>query len=109
VDAVLVEKREGVMRIKAVQKVSYGVVWNGDPLCHEELMWYATGDDRVLGVLIRDKIDDDYTWVVLTRRAGETWRAVELEVSKVTVDEARSGLHAMMAQIAGTVPLPYAE
>ena len=43
----------------------YPVPWRGHPMLHQEIGWYATDDDRVLGVLIRDKVDDDYSWVLL--------------------------------------------
>ena len=39
---------------------------SGDPRLHRELMWYATEDDAVLGVVILDLVDKDYSWVVLT-------------------------------------------
>jgi hypothetical protein len=39
------------------------------------MAWYATTDDRVLGIIVRDRLDDDYGWVVLTR-AREWHRAV---------------------------------
>jgi hypothetical protein len=82
--------------IKPTQKTAYGVVWDGHPLLHEELSWWATADDRVLGVLIRDKIDDDYSWVVLTRRPGEVFRAVDFAVSMPSPEAAAAALHAAM-------------
>ena len=34
------------------------------PALHRDLMWYATDDDAVLGVVILDLVDKDYSWVV---------------------------------------------
>jgi hypothetical protein len=82
--------------IKAVQKVSYNIIWSGHPSLHEELMWYATDDDRVLGVVIRDRVDNDYSWVVLTREGGETFKGVDLAASRPDVATATAELHVAM-------------
>jgi hypothetical protein len=37
------------------------------PALHETLAWFATADVRLLGALIRDRVDNDYGWVVLAR------------------------------------------
>jgi hypothetical protein len=36
---------------------------SGHPALHRELMWYATDDDAVIGVVILDLVDRDYSWV----------------------------------------------
>jgi hypothetical protein len=85
--------------IRQVQKTSYAVPWTGDPRCHEELSWHATADDRVLGVVIRDKIDDDFSWVVLMRNPGDgLFRCIDLKVSLPSESEAERALWAAMRE-----------
>ena len=83
--------------IRSVQKASYAVPWTGDPRLHEEVMWYATSDDRVLGVVIRDRVDNDFGWVVLTRDTN-VFRAVDVQTSRSTIELATEELHGAMCK-----------
>jgi hypothetical protein len=71
----------------------------GAPMFGKEVDWLATGDERVVGVLVLDSIDKDYGWVVL-RRDEETgsYEVTGLNVSFPTWDEARAALVANMEQ-----------
>ena len=77
---------------RPVQKSSYPVPHDGNPLLHEEVMWYATDDDRVLGADIRDKVDNDFGWIILTRGEGGCFRCVDVECSFPSLALATSGL-----------------
>ena len=71
--------------IRQVDKSRFNIPIPGYPKLHRELMWYATDDDAVLGVVILDLVDKDYCWVVLTEndqgRASQrsTWEHHSLE------------------------------
>jgi hypothetical protein len=90
----------------------YGIPWRGHPALHEEIAWFATADDRVFGVVLRDKIDNDFSWVLLAHTAlvgrGEVgdeisasgFRSVKLRVSRPTRSAATAELHAAMLQLA---------
>jgi hypothetical protein len=67
--------------IKPVQKFSYNIPWQGNPFLHEEIMWYATEDDQVLGVVIRDRVDNDYGWAFWRERAAAFSGAVRRRAS----------------------------
>jgi hypothetical protein len=82
--------------IRAVQKASYAVPFSGDLMLHEEVMWYATDDDRVLGAVIRDRCDDDFGWIVLTRGNGMIYRCVDVATGYATVTKATDSLHDAM-------------
>jgi hypothetical protein len=84
--------------IRSVQKASYAVPWTGDPRLHEEVMWYATSDDRVLGVVVRDRVDNDFGWVVLTKDAG-VFRGIDVQTSWATVELATKELHTAMRSV----------
>jgi len=47
------------MNIRQVDKRRYHIPMSGSRLLHEELQWYASEDDAVIGVVIRDKVDHD--------------------------------------------------
>ena len=92
--------RQNQLVIRPVQKASYAVPWTGDPHLHEEIMWYATSDDRVLGVVIRDRVDNDFGWVVLTKDHS-VFRGVDVQTSRPTVEFATEELHNAMRKQVG--------
>ena len=47
----------------------------------EEIEWYATPDERLIGTLERDRIDHDVGWVILGRDERRRFRAIEVNVS----------------------------
>jgi hypothetical protein len=85
-------------KIRPVQKVSYAVPFTGDPQLHEEIMWYATDDGRVLGAVIRDRYDNDFGWIVLTQSSGGIYRCIDVITSYPTVAHATSELHMAMLE-----------
>jgi hypothetical protein len=83
--------------IRQVDKSRFNIPMSGHPELHRELMWYATDDDAVLGVVILDLVDKDYSWVVLTQSgqaAGYT--TSDMGVSLPTEDDATAVLHDVM-------------
>jgi hypothetical protein len=85
--------------IKPVRRTSYAVPWAARSFFHEELGWYATADDRVLGVVVRDKHDADFGWIVLMRNPGDgLFRALDLKVSLPSEEEAAWALWTAMRE-----------
>jgi len=65
------------------------------PRFHEEREWWKS-DDR-LGVIIRDKIDDDWSWVNMAIDPFDgKWRCCDLAAGAKSQDEARMALHLSM-------------
>jgi hypothetical protein len=58
----------------------------------EELAWFANDDETIIGVLIRDTVDDDFCSILMTRDEGDRFCAFDIEVSIPTADEARNWL-----------------
>lgn len=56
----------------------------------EELEWYADSGEIVLGVVLRDTVDNDYVGVLLGRDYGNRFRAIDVQASILTQDEART-------------------
>jgi hypothetical protein len=67
-------------------------------LLSEECEHFATDDDRVLGVLIRDKIDADYGGLVLGKDESGQYRCVEPLTFTHLYDSARDELVAALDQ-----------
>lgn len=62
----------------------------------DELEWYSVAEDRALGVVFRDRIDDDFSWIILGRDGLKRFRGVDLRVSIESVDAARNELIYLM-------------
>jgi len=59
--------------------------------------WYATDDDAVLGVVILDLVDKDYSWAVLTENdQGPGYTAIDMGAMLPTEDDATAALHDAM-------------
>jgi hypothetical protein len=84
--------------IKPADKSRYHVPVSGHPLLHEELAWYVTDTENVLGVLIRDRVDYDFSWVVLTKQDG-MWCAIKCVASRETAAIALQELKREMTTI----------
>jgi len=85
--------------IKMVMREHYDVRRGGHPKVHINLAWYATDDDSVLGVVIFDRVDHDFGWVIMRENVegqGPGFTAVNLGHSHSTVEAATKRLHAEM-------------
>ena len=69
-------------------------------LLTEEVEWHATSDERVLGVVTRDRIDHDFGWVALGRDERLRFRAVAVNASLPRQDAARQQLFQRMRGLA---------
>jgi len=65
----------------------------------EEHGWFSDETNAFLGVVIRDKIDNDWGYVVLARDQHFRFRAIEMEASLLTRDRARMDLQEKMADL----------
>ena len=62
-----------------VDKSNYNIPMSGDPRLLRELMWYATDDDAVIGVIILGLVDRDFSWVALTQNdQGQAFTAIDM-------------------------------
>lgn len=59
----------------------------------EELEWYADSNEIVLGVVLRDTVDDGFVGILLGRDEGNRFRAIDVQASIPTQDEARTWVH----------------
>jgi hypothetical protein len=88
--------------IRQVDKSRFNISTPGDPNVHRELAWYATDDDAVLGVVILDLVDKDYSWAVLTENdQGPGYTAIDGRISLPTEEDATAALHDAMRLVRG--------
>jgi ribosomal protein L30 len=58
----------------------------------EEAEWYATRDERVVGMVVRDLADDDWGWIILGRDERLRFRAIDVMSSLPSIERARCDL-----------------
>jgi hypothetical protein len=88
--------------IGAITKTEFqhvsGIDHNENPIILEH-GWYSDDTDSFLGVLISDKVDGDWGYVVMARDILGEFRAIETDVSMATRHEARERLQIEMAKL----------
>jgi hypothetical protein len=88
--------------IRQVDKSRFNIPTSGHPKLHRESTWYATDDDAVLGVVILDLVDKDYSWLVPTENDQEPgYTAIDMGASLPTEDDATAALHDVLRSISG--------
>jgi hypothetical protein len=65
---------------------------------YHEVEWYSTSGEQLLGTVLLDKTDRDYSWVVMRRDEANVYRAVDLGTSLPSALEARQALAAAMGR-----------
>jgi hypothetical protein len=58
----------------------------------QELQWFANPNETILGVIAMDKIDKDFSAVMLGRAEGGRFRAFNLQTSFTKIEDAVSWL-----------------
>lgn len=66
----------------------------------DELAWFATPDERILGILLRDLVDGDFSWVAMARDEILRFRAVDVGHSIQTLGDARQELISALERLA---------
>jgi hypothetical protein len=61
----------------------------------DEVAWYMTQDDKLLGIVVRDKVDNDFKWVIM-RESGGAWEALDLGKNWSDSTTATAELHQAM-------------
>ncbi|MCA9500242.1 MAG: hypothetical protein KC588_13715 [Nitrospira sp.] len=59
----------------------------------EERYWYSDAEENVLGVVVFDRCDEDWLYVILGRDERARFRAIDQEINFNTDTEARNALH----------------
>ncbi|WP_158621628.1 hypothetical protein [Corallococcus aberystwythensis] len=82
--------------IKTIDKEEFEALNGPSPakkqLVLEEVEFFFNNSSGDLGVLTRDRTDDDYGYAVLQKQKGQPYRAIKAEVSISSRDDARKEL-----------------
>lgn len=83
--------------IKKINPANYDIPMKGNSMLHKNLEWYATDDDRLLGVVLLDLIDKDYSWVVLGDDGDQPgYVCLHMDASLTSIEKATEVLHKEM-------------
>lgn len=68
----------------------------------EELEWYADASETVLGIVLRDTIDNDFVGIIMGRDEGGRFRSFDVQASIPTLEEAKVWVQGGIRWHAGT-------
>ena len=90
------------MTIKSISRARFDALCflrrPGTKFHGEEREWYADENENVLGVVILDRTDQDWLYVVLGRDEVARFRAIDQEINYRTDTEARIAAHKKMEE-----------
>jgi hypothetical protein len=64
----------------------------------QEAAWFASDDERLLGLVVWDRLDHDFGWVVLGRDRRARFRAIGQDASLPSFDAARMAVRAALVR-----------
>ncbi|CTQ77578.1 hypothetical protein [Roseibium alexandrii] len=98
--------REKLLNVhsKPIKRARFNLLTTGTRLSTtaymcEELSWWASQEENLLGLVARDTTDDDYLWMVLARDKIGRFRCASLDASIRTKQNAERQLRAEMAEV----------
>jgi hypothetical protein len=68
----------------------------------EEREWYSDAEERVLGMVLLDRCDQDWLWIMMGRDKTGLFRAIDLNCSLSSVEEAREQLRVRLDACSAT-------
>jgi HJR/Mrr/RecB family endonuclease len=57
-----------------------------------EQKWFSNDDDSLLGIILLDKTDSDWNYVILSKDEDQRYRAIETKVSFASIEKAEESL-----------------
>ena len=57
-----------------------------------ERKWFINFDKNLLGIILEDKVDKDWTYLVLGKESDGFFRAIDVEISIDSIEKSESGL-----------------
>jgi hypothetical protein len=102
-------KREGT--IKSISATRFDIFAMGtrlsfSRLISEELGYWSDTDEKLLGMVFRDRVDDDYGWILLSRDRVGRFRCVDIKTSLRDQAYATAGIRERIAEALADPNLP---
>lgn len=82
-----------------------GTRYSAVHLIADERSWWSSADERLIAMVARDKIDNDYSWVILARDAIGRFRSVKVDTDYSSLSRAEDAMFAVMADTMQTEDL----
>ena len=82
--------------IEQVNRADYDVSDYRKEPNYIELAWYATHGNGALGVVIEDRKDKTFSWILWTDNEGKGYVTADLATGLTDEDEATTALHKTM-------------
>ncbi|WP_417355370.1 restriction endonuclease [Flavobacterium sp.] len=57
-----------------------------------EEQWFADSENKILGIILKDKIDKDWSYVILGIDEDDTYRAIDVKVSEESIESVQKKL-----------------
>ena len=74
-------------------------------LVADELSYWSDLDENVIGVVFRDRVDNDFGWALMVRDRLGRFRGVHLDVSVTSMRRAEAGLRLKIAEVSRVADL----
>ena len=84
--------------IEQVNRADYVVTDYRKEPSYIELAWYATHCSGVLGVVIEDRIEKTFSWILWTDNEGKGYVTNDLGTGLTSEEEATTALHKTMEE-----------
>lgn len=65
----------------------------------KEKEWFTSEDDKILGLILKDNIDNDWSYVILGLDETDTYRAIDVKVSEDSLENIRNVLYRKMGAL----------
>ena len=87
------------LELRNISEERFDSLYEGPPsFMHKEVEWVSDLLERVLGAVVRDRIDDDWSYVVLGRDEHGIFRAIDLKISLPSQEIAAEQLREKMKE-----------
>jgi HJR/Mrr/RecB family endonuclease len=57
-----------------------------------EKKWYVSSDNKLIGIVLEDNIDKDWTYIILALESDNVYRAIDVKASLNTIEETQNSL-----------------
>lgn len=85
--------------------LAIGTRYSNIQLIAEELSWWSSPDEKLIAMAARDKIDNDFSWVILARDAIGRFRCVKVWTSYTSLSRAEDAMFDVMVDTIQTQDL----
>lgn len=91
--------QKNIRQISQEQFDNFNVAKSPISFIATEKEWFSSDNDKILGLILKDNIDKDWSYVILGLDETDTYRAIDVKVSEESLDNIRSILYRKMGSL----------